>query len=118
MLRGDPIRQEFGVVPHAPDEARTPASLPGEPQEIDARLDRHAALMLWLTAGVEDVELEPAVIDGISGRPDDRRDAGFRQVQLADRIGQTCRIGSDLPGLGLRRKIEAVVVDVSVGLVQ
>ena len=63
--------------------------------------------MLWLTAGVEDIEFEPAVIDGISGRPDDRRDAGFRQVQLADRIGQTCRIESDLPSLGLLRKIEA-----------
>ena len=30
LLRGDPIGQEFGVVPHAPDEARTSASLPGE----------------------------------------------------------------------------------------
>src|SRR5207253_5407280 len=91
-LRGDMVSHMLGVVPNAPDERGATTRLPRQAQEIHARLARNAPLMLRLTVGVEGVDLQPAVINGKTGCPDDRCHASLGQVELKNGLGHTLRI--------------------------
>ena len=48
--------------------------------------------MPGLAGFVEGIDLQPAEVLTEAGRPDDRGDAGRRQIQLADRVGQAVRV--------------------------
>src|SRR3984957_4413988 len=71
-----------------------------------------------LAVFVERVDLQPAVIDGESGRPDDRGDAGPSQVDLEGGAGDAFRVGPQAAGVRLPRQVEAVALDVRVGLIE
>ena len=47
---------------------------------------------------VECVDLEPAVVERVARRPDDGGDAGFRQVELEDRVFDAFGIRTKLAG--------------------
>ncbi|MNC67220.1 hypothetical protein D3C75_1176970 [compost metagenome] len=48
--------------------------------------------MPGLAVVVEGVDLQPAVVHGKTGGPDDRRHAGLGQVEFEDRVGDTVRL--------------------------
>src|SRR3954452_9877274 len=117
-LCGNSVRQMLGVVPDAPDEARSPSRLPRQSQKIDSGLDRNAALMLRPTLLVEGVNLQPAIVGSKTCRPNDRSYSGLRQVQLEDWVGHALRIRFDLASIELLWKIEAIAGYISVSFVQ
>jgi hypothetical protein len=80
-LVDDLIGQVPGIVPHAPDERGAASRLPGQAEEIHARLRRDATLMSRPAVFVEDIERYPAVVSDESRRPDDRGDSRFRQIE-------------------------------------
>ena len=108
----------FRVVPYAPDEAGAAAREPGQPEEVDASLTRHPALVPRAAVLAEGVDLEPAELGGVAGRPDDRRDAGGGVVEFAERVGDAPGIRAEDASLRFLGKVEAVACDVGVGLVQ
>ena len=118
-LRRDVVGQVLGVVPDAPDEARPAPRQPGQPEEVDAGLGRHAAPVPRPAALVEGVDLQPAVVDGEAGRPDDRGDPGARRGR-ARAAGSVTQSGSGPEHVRLRLlgQVEAVARDVGVGLVE
>src|ERR1700759_4791595 len=105
-------------MPYAPDEARAPARLPRQPKEIHARLRRYAALVPGLAVLVERIYPQPAVVERVPGRPDDRRDAGGGEVQFEDRIRHAFGVRAEDAGLGFLGQSETVSLDVVVGLVE
>ena len=73
---------------------------------------RRAALL------VEGVDLQPAVVVGETGCPHDGRDPGGCEVELRDRVGDAVGEWSQDVRLWLRGEVEAVALDVVVGLSQ
>ncbi len=57
---------------------------------------------------IEGVDLQPAIVGGISGRPDDGADPGLGQVEAKQRVADAGRIGQKLTGGGLFRQIRTV----------
>ena len=80
-LGGDLISQIPGIVPHAPDERGATSRLPGQAEEIQARLRRDATLMSRPAVLVENIKLYPAVVSNKSRRPDDGGDSRLRQIE-------------------------------------
>src|SRR5262245_62086118 len=97
-MGGNTVRQMFGVVPDAPDEAGSPSRLPRQSQEIDPGLDRNTALMLRPTPLVECGDLQPAIVGSKTCRPDDRSYSDLRQIQLENWIRHARRVRFDLAG--------------------
>ncbi len=114
----DLVGEEPRIVPDAPDEARTAARLPGEAEEIHARLRRHAALVPGLALVVEGIDLQPAVVEGEARRPDDGRDACLGDVERQDRLANARRVRHLLARGRILRQIEAVAGGEGVRLVQ
>ena len=71
--------------------------------------------MLRFALVVEGIHLQPAVIGGKTGGPDDRGHAGLGQVQLQDRIGHALGIGEGYPRFRFLRQVQAVALDVGIG---
>ncbi|MCY1439526.1 hypothetical protein D9M71_557620 [compost metagenome] len=74
--------------------------------------------MLRLAVGLEGVDLQPAVVDRITGGPDDRGDAGLGQVQLQDRVTDAVWVRQHDPCFRLWRQVQAIGGDIRVGGVQ
>ena len=112
------VGDELGVVPNAPDKRGSSARLPRQAEKIDTGFGRYSALMDWFSFCIDRIHLEPRVIDGKSGGPNDGRDTGFGQIQLQQRVGNALRIGSHFTGFGFWWKFETVSFDISVGFIQ
>src|SRR4051812_9323418 len=91
-LRGDVIGKILRIVPYAPDEAGASPRLPGQSEKIYPGHGRNAALMARLAVVVEGMDLQPAVVGRVTGRPDDRGYPGASQLQLENRVPDALRI--------------------------
>src|SRR3984957_20722659 len=80
VLRGDMVRNMFGIVPNAPDETGATTRQPRQTQKIDARFGRNAALMPRLTLCIQSVDIQPTVVNGIARCPYDRGDTRRGQI--------------------------------------
>src|SRR5690349_2706984 len=96
------------VVPHAPDKSGAATRQPRKPKKIDARLFRYTTLMLRLAFVVEGIDLQPVEIDGIAGRPDNRRHACLDQIEFENGMDDTVRVCGNDARLGFFREIETV----------
>ena len=74
--------------------------------------------MLRLARFVEGVDLQPAEVEPVAGRPDDGGDPRRLEVEREDRIGHAVGIGRHDAGLRLLRQVEAVARDIGVRLVE
>ena len=95
-------------MPDAPDKGGPAPREPRQAEEIDARLRRYAAVMLWPLCVIEGVDLQPAIVGGVARRPDDGADPGLGQIETEQRVGNAGRIGQKLAGGGLFGQVHAV----------
>src|SRR5262245_27659476 len=78
---GDVIRQLERVAADAVDEARVPAALKVESEDVEARHGRDAAVVEDLAAGVEHRDSQPRVRPTVTRRPDHRGNTGGLKVE-------------------------------------
>ena len=74
--------------------------------------------MLRPALRVKRIDLQPAVVNGEAGCPDDRRDAGLSQVQFKNRMDQALGVRPDVVGFGFRRQVQAIAGGKGVGFIQ
>lgn len=67
---------------------------------------------------IEGVDLQPAIIGGIPGRPDDGADPGLGQVEAKQRVADAGRVGQKITGGGLFGQLQTVARDPVVGGVE
>ena len=108
-------RQVFGVEPATVDERRSPTAQESEPDHVEAGQRRHAAAVDDLAAMIENGRLEPRIASDIAGRPNDRPDALFLEIERRRAaVGQN---GDPRCGVSDQR-LESTISDASVDPVE
>lgn len=101
-----------------PQRSRAAPGLPGEAEEVHPRFGRNTALVDRLTCIIEGVDLQPAVVRREADCPDDRCDAGGREIEFEDRVGHAVGIRPEDARPRLLGKVEPVASDVGVSLIE
>jgi len=108
------VRQSSGVVCNARQEGRTHFREPWQAEEVDAGNWSNPAIVLRPARGIQYREIDPAIVELVSSRPDDGAEAGTPHVDLAQRFTDLRRILTSCSGFGVSRNIHAAPRDKSV----
>src|SRR5580704_1503438 len=81
----DAVGETRGVVGDTRQEGRIHFREPWQAEEVDAGQGRDPAFVLRFAAGTQQRKFKPAEIEAVSGRPNQRAEAGAAHIELADR---------------------------------
>ena len=99
-LVGNVIGNMFCIMPHTPDKGRAAPRLPGQSEKIYPRFGCHTAVMQRPAGLIQNVNIQPVVVNRIARCPYDRIDALLLQIQLKHRMVTQCGSGSMIRASG------------------